>query len=105
MRKTVLWVVFLGTLIVSFPAQAVPEVGAAEPTASNAVTSAPVCREDADTPSCTWNDPLAALVGPGENCCQRHLEQCSLICDGAIGYFSCGSNGRGGCWSSCSCTI
>lgn len=104
MPKTVCLLVLCASLFTGLGAQAAPQEGGTELVESSTEASAPVCRETSPPESCSDGfNPFFSSIGPGDNCCGRHLEICGSICEGAISYFSCGDNGRGGCWSRCIC--
>lgn len=63
-------------------------------------------REAPPSGSCDGSaNVLLALVGPGDSCCQRHLDFCESRCLCGFSAFSCWDNGRGGCSSTCTCHI
>jgi len=49
------------------------------------------------------SDPLAALIAADTmyDCCERHLDMCSNICNCGLDGFQCFDNGHGGCASRC----
>jgi len=104
MLKRIGWVAVALFCICAPAAQGQPAAGDAEATAEvgHVDGSAPVCKEPSAEGSCGI-DSIFAQVGPGEGCCERHLDMCESICYCGIQRFTCGDNGHGGCSSTCNC--
>lgn len=107
------WCVMVAAVLLleSLAVQAQPSTQLQQTTGTEVLwleSDAPVCRDVQPGARCEAEgaaDGIFAQVGPGDDCCVRHAEFCSITCICGISSFSCWDNGRGGCSSSCRCVF